>query len=457
MSLPLPPGNAVATRIEARLAALPRAELEQLVARACDDARASWEDDYNHGGVISGSAHVRTAVMRQDVERRLAIHAPTPGWITDMLISPDLAPQFLAALNPERDSRVSRVCRAWARAWAAKTRRVPRLVKGVLPENAHQYLLASLPDGRLASTMGPGYYEDGRDHIFIDEGVWDDDEGEAAPSSFISVPYPTFHFLAVTAMVASNDGLYVTGLSWQSGIATSRLCRYDLSDFSPVVSVTPNELQQYLVVAAAAGLLAGTATGWESRDLITLEVRMSVEVRDENARALRSGETGETHPASGLAVLGEEVFIGSGRDNKVRVYSLTGQHLRTLPLWNRTRKPLQLLGIGDRLYLSEKRPNDADVRSKETWAIDDWDPAYPGDLIGRTAAERDGRLFVSTLDGVLLHTLWCRLGGEIHSMCLRAQDHMLLISHNTNRKDSFPYLKASGYREDNKLHAVKGL
>ena len=200
----------------------------------------------------------------------------------------------------------------------------------------------------------------------------------------------------------------------------------------PVVSVTPNELQQYLVVAAAAGLLAGTATGWESRDLITLEVRMSVEVRDENARALRSGETGETHPASGLAVLGEEVFIGSGRDNKVRVYSLTGQHharyrcgTARASLCSYSASGID--SISPRIY--------ADVRSKETWAIDDWDPAYPGDMIGRTAAERDGRLFVSTLDGVLLHTLWCRLGGEIHSMCLR---HMLLISHNTNRKDSFP-------------------
>jgi hypothetical protein len=330
-------------RLSLRLGQLPHAVLAELAARLCSDSPA----------------------LQAAAEECMAAHTPLPHELVErVLLSPDLVPRLLGPLEAE-DGAAAAVCSQWLVGWKAtnEPRRWLRQVPLYFPReiDTDGMLMAGTPDGRLVVLAR------GEVHI-LDRSM-----------------------RVLQTVAGEYDGL----------IAASDDSIFHASSFPPAVRRSSHygtvdaeyQLEDYVfqfAVLAPGGLLFCVMFDVDGEGFLYNDEIIALDAQTMQLRQ-RFG-LGLLSDARHLAVGGDELYVCDFGNHRLQVFSLTGEHRRSIT--GEWRSPQQLCFAKDRLYLVEFDPGGEDHEEDEDGESSE--PAFP--LQGR-------RILVLSLQGDILQVV----------------------------------------------------
>jgi hypothetical protein len=289
-------------RLSLRLGQLPHDVLAELAAQLCSDSPA----------------------LQAAAEECMAAHTPLPHELVErVLLSPDLVPHLLGPLVAE-DGAAAAVCSQWLIGWKA-TNEPRRRLKPVpldFPEEVFFIFLdvqmTSTPDGRLAVSAGSEV------HI-LDPNMR---VLQTVPGEYSGL------------IAASDDSIF-------SCPRASSLRRSTYNG----TTVAEYRLEGYMFtypVLASGGLLFCAIYEQESQEdideIIALDAQ-TLQLRHRFGRGLLSD-------AEHLAVVADELYACDTGNDRLQVFSLSGEHRRSIT--GEWRSPRLLCCVKDRLYLVEE-------------------------------------------------------------------------------------------------------
>ena len=376
-------------RFAARLARLPHDTLAELAASLC----------------CTNDATRRTA------DSTLALHDPTPAWaIERILTSPDLV-QCIFAHVEMQDHAGARVCKAWKRGWDATDgqRRGLRPAELAEPDfDVSQYKLrAELPGDRLCLTR--------------------DDCLRIVDSNMQTLKNHHWMGFLVGGCTVSEDAVYAGDAEMPT------LRRYRLGEnFSLSLQVeyedTRGEEEQYrtffYLTTAPDGVLFALGSygydddGEQDEEIVAFDAT-TLTVRKRFGRGLW-GAWG----TGGMAIVGDELYVSDSSSRCIRVFSMSGEHLRVIG--GDWRQPERLLFVRDRLYLfEEEEPEDEEPEDETAEEKKD-------------RLEAGKRIFVLTPQGETLQKYV--LDKEVRSMAVLG-DKLIVRTGDYGQPDPFLALK----------------
>jgi hypothetical protein len=352
------------TRLSLRLGQLPHAVLADLAAQLCSESPA----------------------LQAAAEECMAAHTPLQHEMVErVLLSPDLVPAILGPLETE-DGAAAAVCSQWLAGWNAtnEPRRRLKQVPLDFPEEfvADEMEMAATPDGRLVVC-------DGYKARILDSSM------RLLQTVTLRVPHLDPALNQAHLIAASDDSIFhcaFEGLqrsSHDGTLAAEYQLEYQLF-YGPVLA--PGGLVFCVMYIEGAG-------DPEQEEIIALDAQ-TLQPRH------RFG-LGLLNDATQLAVVGDELFACDAGNHRLQVFSLTGEHRRSVT--GQWRSPEILCFAKDRLYLVEQeRHGNEDEHADE--------------LQGR-------RLLVLSLQGDLLQVVThpTEPTAEFKSMC--CVDRKLLASY----------------------------
>jgi len=334
------------SRLSARLGQLPHDVLAELAARLCSNSPA----------------------LQAAAEECMAAHNPLPHELVErVLLSTDLTPDILGPLEAE-DWAAAAVCSQWLVGWKA-TNEPRRRLKQVPLDFPNEVLgldvqMTSTPDGRLVVSAGS------KVHIL-----------DRSMRVLQTVPGENS-----TCPIAANDDsfFYVSydppalRRSSRDGTVDAEYQLEDYKFFGPVL---------------APGGLLFCVMFEEEQDGVVLGERDEIIALD--AQTLQPRHRfglGLLSDTSQLAVGGDELYACGFDNHRLQVFSLTGEHRRSIT--GEWRSPDGLCFAKDRLYLIEREPEGEDHEEDEDG--ESVEPASP--LQGR-------RILVLSLQGDILQVV----------------------------------------------------
>jgi hypothetical protein len=332
------------SRLSLRLGQLPHDVLAELAAQLCSDSPA----------------------LQAAAEECMAAHTPLPHEMVErVLLSPDLVPHILGPLESE-DGAAAAVCSQWLVGWKA-TNEPRRRLKPVpldFPEEfvtSSGFRMAGTPDGRLVvRTSNVLRILDSNMRVLqetVDEGQG---ENHAHP------------------IAANDDSLFY------ASYAPSALRRYS-HDGTVDAEYQLEDYEFHCPVLAPGGLLFCVIYMDDDRDEIIALDAQTLQLRHRFGLGLLYG-------VLHLAVVGDELYAGDTGNDRLQVFSLTGEHRRSIT--GEWRSPESLCFAKDRLYLVELKPDMEDREEDEDG--EPVEPAFP--LQGR-------RILVLSLQGDILQVV----------------------------------------------------
>jgi hypothetical protein len=373
--------NAMASRLAVRLAELSNAQLLEIAVAGCEASSA----------------------VTNKADAILAAHKPLPLWAVEgVLLSSDLMPHVLAPLQLE-DGAAAAVCSRWANGWKATSegRRRLRQVAFDFPQELldkdNNFELVVIPHTEQLVVMTGTMWRI-LDHSMHTVTSFDrPDDNFCGPIAADEQSIYAAHLENQCLCRLTHDGTTVAEYVFQNGY--SGLCIVLAPVSSP--SLAPDHGQ-------LGGLLFCTEldeTEGAGHEILALDAQ-SLQLRYRFGQSLLKD-------AGGLTVIGDELFVCDGGNNRLQVFSLAGEHRRSITgEWN---APAGLCFAKDRLYLIES-------------GLDEQDSKDP--LQGR-------RIFVLSLQGETL---------QVYTMPLYADevlyfDGKLLVTLISNLSQSaVPYL-----------------
>jgi hypothetical protein len=331
-------------RLSLRLGQLPHAVLAELAAQLCSDSPA----------------------LQAAAEECMAAHNPLPHWAVErVLLSADLVPHLLGPLGVE-DGAAAAVCSQWLAGWKAtnEPRRQLKPVPFDFPEEllTYEMSMTGTPDGRLVV----------RDPLPKRTSILDSNMRVLQ-----TVPGENHRCL----IAASDDSLFYASYDppalRRSSHDSTVEAEYQLEDY-----------RFHCPVLAPGGLLfcvmfeQGGQEDWN--EIIALDAQ-TMQLRH------RFG-LGLLNDAEQLAVVADELYVCDTGNHRLQVFSLTGEHRRSIT--GEWRSPRRLCFAKDRLYLVEFDPEEEDHEEDEDG--ESAEPAFP--LQGR-------RILVLSLQGDILQVV----------------------------------------------------
>ena len=311
-----------AARLPARLACLPH---EALVALAAS---------------MYGESLVAADTIRI-TETCLASHLPMPQWARDnILLSDDILPQIFAHVELE-DGAAAAVCTAWRNAWVATEEQRRGLRPAVISSELDRLNVsvrpkfATLPGDRLAVFAHDA--SSGRQVRILDQNL-----------AIIAGPVP---FRCLDYFVAHEGALY------GSYEADHVLRRYELTNDERIIEEPTKyeddreEGEAYagfseLCLAPNNTLFAvGFIHDDEENDEIVALDATTLSVRFRFGRGL-------FYFAMAMASVGEELFVCDKNHDTIRVFSLSGEHIRDIKA-EHMESPERMVFYRDRLFVVE--------------------------------------------------------------------------------------------------------
>ena len=296
-----------------------------------------------------------------------------PAWaVSQIFLSDDLLPWMFATLEM-KDCAAASVCSAWRAAWIAteEGRRGLRHVE--MP--AFGYDIAEMPIA--SSPAGDILCHSNNDTLTV---------VDAACRAVFTCQGAKLPFLV------SSCRLYELHQS-------NHIKSYAMADDLPQIAEhIDDRYDGFTSLTLAAGLLFAIGFPYEYADGAVDEI-VALDAETLVVRA-RFGKSVFAIEANGLAVIGDELYAAEKQRGCLQVFSLAGEHLRTIARggW---RQPDELLHYDGRLYLTEyaglDEEHDDDEEEEADWSED------------RKAAGR--RIFVLTPQGETLQ-VWKSPGGE---------------------------------------------
>ena len=296
-----------------------------------------------------GDTRTETEATNQ-AEAILAANSPLAKRLVEgVLLSSDLTPLLLAPLQLE-DGAAAAVCSLWAEGWKTTSEGRRRLTRVAFDFPAD--VLATF----VSMAAIPG--DDEKLVVCSDTTVTILDRSMSIVTSFIDVVTKCDN--EVTGyIVADEQSLYISTVNngqhqrlTHDGI---ELASYDIGE-------DPDgfDYEGHCPVLAPGGLLFcvhlvydDEADDWDEfeqhetwDEIIALDAH-SMQLRYRFGKSLLNG-------ACGLAVVGEELFVCDKLNDRLQVFSLAGEHRRSIT--GEWKQPSSLCVMKDRLYLVEKRP-----------------------------------------------------------------------------------------------------
>ena len=301
------------SRLSLRLAQLPHDVLADLAARLCSDSPA----------------------LQAIAEECMAAHKPLSHELVErVLLSHDLVPSILGPLEAE-DGAAAAVCSQWLAGWQATNetpwRRRLKQVPFELPEEidtSNGLLMSATPGGRLV--VGAGY----RVHIL--------------DRSIRLLQTVAGHYFG--GIAASDDSIFHIRGCFEETLWKQRRERSGSSYGGKVEAVYELEGRSFAFpLLAPGGLLFCVAydtyneRNGEQDEIIALDAQ-TLQLRH------RFG-LGLFNSAHRLEVVGDELYVCDTGNHRLQVFSLTGEHRRSITgEWS---QPQQLCCAKGRLYLIE--------------------------------------------------------------------------------------------------------
>ena len=300
----------VTSRLAARLSELSHAQLLEIAVAGCE----AFPEDASRA------------------EATLAEHKPlAKRFVEGVLLSRDLVPHILASLQLE-DGAAAAVCSMWTEGWKATSdgrRRLTR-VAFKLPRELLIKLndMAVIPGDEEQLVVSSGHTV----HIL--------DRSMRTVTSFRGDEH------VVKGITADERSIYATRESVDS---VARLTH----DGSEVYTYEdPYYYAGHCPVLALGGLLFCVCYGEEADEqqdeIMALDAK-SLQLCYRFGKSLLKG-------ASGLAVVGEELFVCDTKNDRLQVFSLAGEHRRSIT--GEWKRPVGLCFVKDRLYLVESCVDD---------------------------------------------------------------------------------------------------
>ena len=271
---------------------------------------------------------VTRAAHRNEADRRIAPHAPTPTWaLSKVLLSTDLAPVIIEKLGLE-DSAAAQACKLWWSAWGAT---VARRFWGS-EDVRHIYSMAALGDKKLCVSV---FGTDNTHHLLV------------LDHSF-QVLHRIDQYLAAN-LLATQHGLY----DWDD--TTIRLGQL-IGDSRLKIRVEKHFDEQIVSLAAAPdGTLFASAKAAAGGEMVVILDPLTL------AERIRFG-TGSLDEVQGVCVVGTEVYVcdyaepeDEERYGRFQVFSLSGVYLREMRV-DGMQNPCRLVFINGRLYVTDHQP-----------------------------------------------------------------------------------------------------
>ena len=349
-----------ASRLAARLADLSHAQLVEIAAAGCEAS---------------------TEVMKR-ADALLAAHKPLAQWAVEgVLLSSDLVPHLLAPLQLE-DGAAAAVCSRWAEGWKATGEGRRRLRNVAF--NFPQGLLGTC---LLGMAVVPGGDEQEQLVVMSDTTVHI--LGRDMSSSGTSFELSTMY----TEVAASEEFIYATADGGDVHCFTHTGTK--------VTSYTNPDKPVDCPVLAPGGLLFCSLFDEDPAqgEIVALDAQ-ALQPRHRFGLSL-------LNDAGGMAVVDEELFVCDTGNDRLQVFSLTGEHRRSIT--GEWKRPIALCFVKDRLYLIEENDDDKDEHGELT-----------NPLAGR-------RIFVLSLQGDTLQ-VYMHPDGQLFSDTLCCFDGKLLVA-----------------------------
>ena len=309
--------------------------------------------------------------------------------VEGVLLSSDLLPHLLSSLQL-KDGAAAAVCSQWADGWEATNEVRSHLTR--VPFDFPQDLLEPQPDGRsrhLHLAVIPG---DNEQLVVTRDGQRDGQHEVRILARNLST-VASFHCtVSIGSIVADEQFIYLV----DSDIRVSRLThggtavapQYVLPDIYDA-SETDTSFITDLVLAPGGLLFCVLGHEYPADDpwdeILALDAQ-SLELR------YRFGRSLGMNYARGMVVIREELFVCDHYNDCLQVFSLAGEHRRSIT--GEWKRPAELCVVEDRIYLVEE----------DSYQHDEEDPA--GGLC-------DQRIYVLSLQGDTLqvYPMAARRGG----------------------------------------------
>ena len=355
------------SRIALRLGELSHAQLLEIATAGCE----------------------ASAEVKNRADAILAAHKPVPQWAVEgVLLSSDLVPHLLAPLQLT-DGTVAAVCSQWADGWKATSEGRRRLTPV-----AFDFPQDLLGTRSLSMAVIPG-----SDKLVVRSGFTVQILfSQLFARSGELVPLDSFELTDGQGEVAAGEQfLYVTG-SHGYGITSFTHDGTEVTDYVELGKTIS------CPTLAPGGLLFCVLANnddhlGDNDEIIALDAQ-TLQPR------YRFGLSLLNCPC-GMAAVGEELFVCDPNNDRIQVFSLAGEHRRSITgAW---KKPDALCLVEDRLYLVEQDHDDDD---------DDQDERYN--------QQRGRRIFVLSLHGETLQVYTYPLEGQAFSDALCYFDGRLL-------------------------------
>ena len=297
-------------RLSLRLSQLPHDVLAELAAQLCSES----------------------AGLQAMADECLATHKPLPLWAVDrVLLSPDLMPHILGPLGLE-DAAAAAVCSQWSVVWKAtnEPRRRLKQVPFDLPEElvmTRQLHMTGSSDGYLLAHTDTGAHllDDSMRVLHSFEVDNHDDSLIAANDGSLFSP--------------AEDLQALRRFTFEGTIAAE----YRLEDYSfayPVLA--PGDLLFCVIFPDSESSIADEVVALDAQTL-QLRFRFGLGLLDDTNQ---------------LVVVGDELYVCDTGNDRLQVFSLSGEHRRSV--MGEWRSPRLLCCVKDRLYLVEGEPSEAE-------------------------------------------------------------------------------------------------
>jgi hypothetical protein len=295
---------APASRVAARLADLSHAQLLEIAAAGCE---ASTQ-------------------VKNRADAILAAHKPLAQWAVEgVLLSSDLVPHLLAPLQLEGGAAAA-VCWRWAEGWKAASEGRRRLTPVALNFPQHlfrerSFEMAVVPGGDEQLVVGSGstVHVLGRDM-----------------SSRTSFELP----MTCYGVAASEQFIYTLLVDRENNEV--HCFTHDGTEVAKWED--PNKCIASPTLAPGGllfGVLYDGADGTQDNEIVALDTQ-TLQVRHRFGLSLLKD-------ACGMVVVGEELFVCDRGNDRLQVFSLAGEHRRSIT--GEWKRPSALCSVKDRLYL----------------------------------------------------------------------------------------------------------
>ena len=300
-------------RLSLRLGQLPHGVLAELAARLCSESPA----------------------LQAAADKCMAAHNPLDHEMVEcVLLSPDLMPHILGPLVAE-DGAAAAVCSQWLAGWKAtneprrRLKQVPLDFPKAIGTCAHLQM-AGTPDGRLVVKTRTEVHILDRSMRVLQTPAGDYNRFGMLAANDDSI----FDCTAAKLLLFSHEGVLVA--------------EYQLEGHS------------FMWPMLAPGLLFCVMYD-DVGDLTLKDEIIAVDAQTLQLRH-RFG-LGLLNDAQQLAVGGDELYVCDAGNHRLQVFSLTGEHRRSIV--GEWRSPEKLCFVKDRLYLVERDPDEDDVPEHE--------------------------------------------------------------------------------------------